>query len=62
MRTAAPAPPMSKPIAFSSSNAGCTFSLLQPWNMMSPLWPCRAIRPEPCFCQTSHSLRSTSVV
>jgi hypothetical protein len=32
-----------------------------PWNMMSPDWPWKAIRPEPPLSsQTSHSLRSRS--
>ena len=62
MRTAGPAPPMSKPSSLIASNAGCTFSVVAPWNMMSPDWPCSAISPEPCFSQTSASLRRMSVL
>ncbi len=62
MRTAGPAPPRSKPSSLIASNAGCTFSLVTPWNMMSPDWPWNAIRPEPCFSQMSAILRSTSVL
>src|SRR4030065_409662 len=49
VRSAGPAPPMSKPISLSSSKAGCTLAVVQPWNMMSPDWPWKAIKPEPCF-------------
>jgi hypothetical protein len=48
--------------SLSSSKAFCTLSVLAPWNMMSPDWPWKAIRPEPCFSQMSHILRSTSVL
>ena len=61
MRTAGPAPPRSKPISLISSNAGCTFLVLQPWNMMSPDWPWKAIRPEPYFSQMSQNLRRVPV-
>ena len=37
VRTAGPAPPRSNPISLSSSKAAWTFSVLTPWNMMSPL-------------------------
>ena len=62
MRTAGPAPPRSKPSSLISSKAFCTFSVLTPWNMMSPLWPCSAIRPEPCRSHASQSLRRMSVL
>ena len=43
-------------------NAFCVFSVEQPWNMISPLWPWKAINPEPCSSQISQSWRSTSEV
>jgi len=61
VRTAGPAPPRSKPSSLISSKACCTFSVVAPWNMMSPDWPWNAIRPEPCFSQMLHMSRSTLV-
>ena len=45
-----------------ASKASCTLAVVAPWNMMSPDWPWKAIRPEPCSSQMSHILRSTSVL
>ena len=62
VRSAGPAPPRSKPISLSASKAFWVFSVLVPWNMMSPDCPWNAIRPDPCSSQTSHNWRRMSVV
>ncbi len=49
-------------MALIASKAACTCSVVAPWNMMSPLWPCSAMRPEPFSSQTSQSLRRISVL
>ena len=63
VRTAGPAPPISKPISFSALKHFWTLSWWMPWNMMSPDWPWKAIRPEPpVSVQVSHNCLSTLVV
>ena len=62
VRTHGPAPPRSKPYSLISSKKCCVFSLVEPMNMMLPVWPWKAIRPEPHLFQELESCRRILVV
>src|SRR3989344_4510977 len=62
VRTHGPAPPRSKPYSLISSKKCWVFSEVVPMNMMLPVWPWNAIRPEPYFFQESDTWRSILVV
>ena len=62
VRTHGPAPPRSKPYSLISSKKCCVFSLVEPMNMMLPVWPWKAIRPEPHLFHEFDSWRSSLVV
>ena len=62
VRTQGPAPPRSKPYSLISSKKCWVFSVVVPMNMMLPVWPWNAIRPEPHLFQESESWRSILVV